>query len=227
MKKGVILFHKNIQKIYDNRWVEKSVNSMINQTINNVTFYEINYGNENYSVIPNNHDIKKYFWSENFINYAESMNFILDKAFNDGCDFVFNTNLDDFYSPNRISNQIDMIIKEDLDIVSSDFCYIEEKNENGIKNDIITKYMDIEKNNINIHLNNRHNVIAHPSVCYNKRFWSDSNNRYDIHKTPEEDLDLWIRSINKGYKFGIHNDILLYYRIHNKQISNRRIENVY
>lgn len=34
----MILFHKDILKIYENSWIEKSVNSMINQTGNDFTF---------------------------------------------------------------------------------------------------------------------------------------------------------------------------------------------
>jgi hypothetical protein len=221
MKKGVILFHKNILKIYENRWVEKSINSMINQIDNDFTFYEVNYGSESYSVIPTNTKIKSKFWSENLVNYAEAMNYILDKAFNDGCDYVFNMNLDDFYPPNRISEQIKMIIEEDFDIISSDFCYIQETESFGAKQDLVIKFMNIQKNNIQNHLENNHNVIAHPSVCYNKRFWLDTENRYDISKTPEEDLDLWKRAIKKGYKFGIHDEVLLFYRIHENQVSKK------
>jgi hypothetical protein len=221
MKKGVILFHKNILKIYENSWIEKSINSMINQTDNDFTFYEVNYGGDSYSAIPTNLNIESKFWSENLVNYAEAMNFILDKAFDDGCDYVFNMNLDDFYSPNRISDQTKMMIEEDFDIVSSDFCYIQEKEISDVKKDLVIRFMNIEKTNIQNHLENNHNVIAHPSVCYNKRFWLDSENRYDISKIPEEDLDLWKRSIKKGYKFGIHNEVLLYYRIHKNQVSNK------
>lgn len=220
MKKGVILFHKDILKIYENNWIHKSVNSMINQTDNDFTFYEVNYGGDTYSVIPNT-SIKLNFWAEKLTNHAEAMNFILDKAFNDGCDYVFNTNLDDFYKLNRITSQIEMITKEDLDIVSSDFCYVQEKEINGNKEDVIIHFMNIEKTNIQNHLTRGHNVIAHPSVCYNKRFWGDSENRYDINKVPEEDLDLWVRSINRGYKFGIHVETLLYYRIHKNQVSTK------
>jgi hypothetical protein len=219
MKKGVILFHSNIKNIYDERWINKSIFSIINQTDNDFTFYEINYGGDDYSVVPKNCEIKNNFWRNNLSNYAEAMNFILDKAFNDNCDFVFNVNLDDFYHENRISKQIKMITEEDLDIISSDFCYIQEMEINNVKNDIITKVMNIQKTDINKHLENKHNVIAHPSVCYNKRFWSDNKNRYDITKTPEEDLDLWLNSIKRGYKFGIHSDVLLYYRIHKNQVS--------
>ena len=97
MKKGVIIFHSNIKDIYNSRWISKSVNSMINQSDNDFMFYEINYGDDDESVIPNNCNIEKRFWSIKLSNYAEGMNFILDKAFEDGCDYVFNTNLDDYY----------------------------------------------------------------------------------------------------------------------------------
>ncbi len=191
---------------------------MVNQKDNDFIFYEINYDGEGYSVIPENCDVKNIFWSKKLSNYAEAMNFILDKAFEDGCDYVFNTNLDDYYDPSRISSQLKMAINQNLDIVSSDFCYIQETD---TEDDAITRFMNIEKTNIKQHLENKHNVIAHPAVCYNKNFWNDSKNRYDIIKVPEEDLDLWIRSIRNGYNFGIHNDVLLYYRIHKNQVSTK------
>ena len=48
MKKGVIIFHNNIKKIYKDYWIDKCINSIINQTDNEVTFYEINYGGDDY-----------------------------------------------------------------------------------------------------------------------------------------------------------------------------------
>ena len=79
------------------------------------------------------------------------------------------------------------------------------------------KHGDIKEN-----LDKDHNVIAHPCVGYNKTFWSDIENRYDISKTPQEDLVLWKKSINNGYKFKIMKDLLLYYRIHNNQVSTKK-----
>jgi len=223
MKKGVILYHSNIKSIYKDRWISKSINSMLDQSDNDFTFYEINYGGDDYSVIPENSNIDKKFWSQKLSNYAEAMNFILDEAFNDNCDYIFNTNLDDFYHKDRIKLQTKMITELDYDIVSSDFCYITERINNQIFEDPIIEYKNIlQYGDIKTNLNFKHNVIAHPSVCYNKRFWNDTNNRYDITKTPEEDMDLWIQSINNGYKFGIHKDVLLYYRIHNNQSSNKK-----
>ena len=219
MKKGVIIFHSNIKNIYNSRWISKSVNSMINQSDNDFIFYEINYGDDHESVIPNDCNIEKRFWSIKLSNYAEGMNFILDKAFEDGCDYVFNTNLDDYYCTSRISKQVAMM-KDGYDIGSSDFCYIEEFEEHGLFDDKITLLMNIHQHgDIRENLENGHNVIAHPAVCYSKNFWNDSNNTYDITKIPAEDYDLWLRSIRRDFKFGIHKDILLYYRRHNNQVS--------
>jgi hypothetical protein len=227
MKKGVIIYHSNIKNIYKDRWVTKCIESIINQTDNDFIFYEVDYGGDNYSVINKDCKIEKKYWSVKLINYADAMNFILDKAFEDGCDYVFNVNLDDYYHQNRISDQIEMVIKDNLDIVSSDFCYITELSINGEYTDNIIRFMNIYTEKIQKNLENRNNVIAHPAVCYTKKFWSDVRNRYDITKVPEEDLDLWIRAIRNGHKFGINNKILLYYRIHKNQVSNNEHISIY
>jgi hypothetical protein len=207
MKVGVVLFHKNIENIYPSGWVEKCIESLYNQTFNNIHFYEIDYGGENKKLIDNSN-----FFSLEKLNYADAMNFIISEAFKDDCDFVFNANLDDFYSLNRFERQLEFL-NQGFDIVSSDFCYVDKDN-NTIKYMDILRHGSILKN-----LNNDHNVIAHPVIGISKNFWKDNNNRYDITKTPAEDLDLWKKSINKGYKFHIIDEILLYYRIHNNQVS--------
>jgi hypothetical protein len=220
MKCGVILYHSNINALYKKRWIDACLDSILAQTYNDFEFYEINYGDDGYSILTNINSHKKYFWNIKMLNYADAMNFILDKAF-ENCDFVFNINLDDCYQNNRFDVQL-KYLKDGYDIVSSDFVYIEEVNND--KDDIIF-HMNIKNNiknhdDIGINLNKKHNVIAHPCVAYSKKFWLNSNNRYDINKVPAEDLDLWIKAFNNNYKFYICDEILLYYRIHTKQSSN-------
>ena len=65
-----------------------------------------------------------------------------------------------------------------------------------------------------------HNLIAHPCVVMNRKFWSV--NKYDINKTPAEDMYLWQEAIKKGYKFYIEDEELLFYRIHGNQVSNKK-----
>lgn len=205
-KVGVIFFHKNIYEIYPKEWVDKCVNSMLNQSYRDLIFYEIDYGGDGLQLVEGS----KFFSTEK-INYADAMNFIISEAFNDGCDYVFNTNLDDYYSDKRIEKQLEYL-EMGFDIVSSDFCYID-------SNDIIIHYMNILKSgSIKNCLSMDINVIAHPVVGISRKFWMDENNRYDITKTPSEDLDLWKRSI-ENYKFYILEDILLFYRRHDYQVS--------
>jgi len=215
MKNGVIFFHKNILNIYKKRWIEKCVSSILNQTKNDFSIYEINYGGDGNSLFSNCNleDIKISFFNEEMMNHAEAMNFIIDKAFEDGCDYVFNTNLDDYYSTDRIEKQIEFLEKG-FDVVSSDFCYISENNED----DVITFHKNIlQFGPITMNLNNHHNVIAHPVVAISKRFWE--GNRYEPSEIPMEDLLLWKRAINNGYKFYIHPEELLFYRLHENQIT--------
>jgi hypothetical protein len=111
MKLGVVFFHKNIQSIYQERWIKKCVDSILNQSTGEFSIYEINYGGEDFSIfeglrLENTH----IFISEEKTNHAEAMNTIIDLAFEDGCDYVFNTNLDDYYELNRFEKQIEFLL---------------------------------------------------------------------------------------------------------------------
>jgi hypothetical protein len=187
----------------------------MDQTHQDFKIFEVNYGEENISLVKeffprfNNLDFRFLPAS----NHAKAMNFIIDKAFEDGCDFVFNTNLDDYYDPTRIEKQLEKL-KEGYDIVSSDFCYIEEINDE----DRITFYKNIKSDtNIKMNIEMGHNVIAHPVVGYSRKFWE--SNRYLPEEIPFEDLNLWKRAINSGFTFYILDDVLLYYRLHQNQIT--------
>lgn len=214
-KIGVVFFHSNIEKIYKQRWVNTSVYSILNQSYKDFHIYEINYNGDNHSVIPEG--VPKKFWADKKKNYAEAMNFIITQAFDDGCDFVFNTNLDDFYHTDRFKKQLEMM-DDGYDVLSTEFCYISEINENE---DTIIRHMNIHRfsQNIKENLLSNHNVIAHPSVCFSKKYWDNESNRYDDSLVPIEDMELWKKSIVSNYKFGIHPELLLYYRIHNNQVS--------
>ena len=93
--------------------------------------------------------------------------------------------------------------------------YINE--EGGFKLNLV---LSQHNNNIKNELDSNHNVISHPSVAYSRNFWE--NNKYDITKTPEEDLDLWKRASGENYKFYIIPEFLLTYRIHENQVSTKK-----
>lgn len=214
MKIGVIFFHRNIKNIYQERWIKKCVGSILSQSHSDFSIYEINYGGENDSVLDGFDFLNPHtFISEEKENHAEAMNRIIDLAFEDGCDYVFNTNLDDFYDLRRFEIQVSKL-ESGFDLVSSDFCYIEEiegRDEVTLTKNI-KRFGDIQEN-----LEKSHNVIAHPSVAYSKKFWED--NRYIPEEIPREDMLLWIRAIQKGFKLYICDEVLLNYRLHQNQIT--------
>jgi hypothetical protein len=206
MKIGVIFFHQNILKIYERRWIDKCIESMVNQTYQPLHFYELNYGDCSAQFVS-----QAKFFNERMKNHSVGMNFIITKAFEDGCDYVFNTNMDDFYEFIRVECQLEYL-EQGYDIVSSDFFEVD-------VDDKIKAYRHMgASGNIRANLKVNHNVIPHPAVAYNKEFWQDKNNRYGEDDIPKEDLILWNKSIHNGYKFKVIEEPLFFYRRHTNQI---------
>ena len=63
-KIGIVFFHKNIKNIYKERWIRKSIESILNQTYTDFKIFEVNYGDENSSIIKEFFDAKKNIWNE-------------------------------------------------------------------------------------------------------------------------------------------------------------------
>ena len=145
MKIGVVFFHKNILNIYKKRWILESANSILNQTFKDFSIYEINYGEDDFSLssLVDFKDFKHIFYNTNLINYSEAQNFILKKTIEDGCDYVFNTNLDDISYLNRFETQINYAINNKVDILSSDMEYVKEDKEV----DVVTYKLEFWKYN--------------------------------------------------------------------------------
>ena len=81
-KLGVVIYHSNILNIYKPRWIIECVSSLLNQTVNDFTIYEINYDGENNSVLPPTCPNKRKFFALKLKNHAQAMNFIIEQAFN-------------------------------------------------------------------------------------------------------------------------------------------------
>lgn len=205
---AVIFFHSNIDSIYKKRWIDKCIDSILNQTYQDFDVFEIDYSGNGIQRIK---DSK--FFSVEMQNHIFAMNFLISEAFDAGYEIVFNTNFDDFYAPDRFAKQLERI-ESGFQVVSSNFFYITEIGEK----DICTRDMNMFKyGDIRYNLNKNHNVIAHPCVAMHRSIW-DAGFRYNESEIGFEDLSLWKKVIQK-FKFSIMQDYLLYYRIHNNQIT--------
>lgn len=196
MRIAVILYHSNAESIYPLQWIEECVKSIYNQTYKKFDVIELNYGegakqytNGEFHKIP-------------MRNHIEAMNYLIDICLAAGYDVVANTNIDDTYASNRIEVQVEAI-RQGYQLVSSNFRYI------GGRSFIFHPL------NIGDNLAVNHNVIAHPAVMMHRSFWDEDLHYKDI--VGYEDLDLWQRAYAKGKRFYICPDILLNYRLHDKQ----------
>lgn len=240
MKTAVIFFHKNIYKIYREQWVNICIESVLNQTYQNFDIFEINYGGEDMSIFKNYRLEGKqhFFYSHDFPDHSYAMNFIINKAFDNGYDVVFNTNLDDIYCLNRFEVQMEYVAKG-YDLTSSYWYYItcDKVDDEYLSTVKINEYINhthlfsrhpyhklYPQNILKSELNRKHNIINHSCVCYTRKFW----NTYDCNENllryrddkPYEDMTLWTRAVNSNsVKMCVIPKYLIWYRVHDFSIS--------
>lgn len=205
-KLALICFHKNLS-LYDKRWINKYRDSILEQTYKDFDIFEINYGGTNDRIFNNST-----FSNEIFNYHSDAHNFLLDKVFNSGYDWCLNSNIDDFYNLDRIKKQSEYFDSE-YDIISCNYIHVDENDE--IIGEVLLSSFEFE---IEHSLKTGHNIIAHPAVMYSKNFWL-SKDKLKSNEIPRDDLNLWIRLLDKGYKFKIIPESLMYYRSHSNKIS--------
>jgi len=202
MKLGMLCYHKNAQKLYPKRWLDQYKESVLNQTYKDFQIIEANYGGTDFRIFENSE-----FDNVPTDNFVQTLNRLLDKCFfEEGYDFVFNSNADDWMAPKRIEMQLPYL-ESGYDIVSSNFCLV--------KDNVIVRWHKFHELDIAQQLANNHNVVCHPGVAYSRRFWEF--HRYIPEQMPLEDLMLWQRAI-KNCRFIILEENLLFHRLHNQSV---------
>lgn len=201
MKKAMICYHSRASEIYPAKWIEEYRHSILNQTYKDVDIFELEYSGGSFRVFEESN-----YHSKQFPTFVHALNYLLDCLFFIGYDCVWNSNLDDTYDLMWWEKQIPYIV-EGYELVSNNFALV--------KDGQIIKRHAFDKLNLKIELENNHNVVAHPSVCYSRSFWY--KHRYIPEQLPREDIMLWQRAI-KDSRFIILPDILLFHRIHSNSV---------
>lgn len=201
---ALIVYHKNIGSIYPKEWIERFKNSILNQSCKDFDIIELNYGGTEERIFDNS-----IFISRQFPTFVDGMNYLIDKCFFDDKYLnVFNSNVDDWYSPFRIEKQL-LAIKRGYHIVSSNFSLINDK---GVE----YKRHAFHRLALAYELRKGHNIIAHPVVAYTKEAWMKGH-RYIPSEIPLEDLKMWQRMI-KDCRITILSDCLLFHRVHDNSV---------
>ncbi len=201
-KVALLSYHANVEKIYPADWIDKYRDSVMQQTLKGFEIFEMNYGGGNERIFEHS-----YFESFKYPTFVHALNYLLDKAFSSGYDVVYNSNVDDWYSHQWMEREL-KDIEKGFDFVSCNFCLV--------KDGKIFKYHRFHNLNVLDELKRGHNPVCHPAVAYTKKFWE--GNRYIPDQVPTEDLQLWKRALESGYKLFINEQNLLFHRLHNNAV---------
>lgn len=206
MKYGVVIYHKNVKTVYPPDWIEYFVDSIKGQSDQDFSVYEYDYGGSGTSILNGKFENRKHFLSGIEANHADAMNTIYGKAIEDGCDVIFNTNVDDFYHKDRIKFQKIMLTK--YDIVSSNY--------QQVHNGKLGRIANLHLHTIDALFENL-NVVSNPCHAMRRRVFEKL--QFDGSLIPYEDLEYWKQCVQAGFSIRILPDILHYYRVYSTQIG--------
>ncbi len=208
----VLLYHKNAMISFKKEWIDKCINSIKQQTFQNFDVLELNYGQNSIQLYEGS-----IFEHKLLLNHVEAMNYLINIA-KEYYDYIFNVNIDDYYSITRIEEQLKYL--NNYDMVTSNHIVFKEKQGKEI---ILGKYMNSQLD-IKKYLDENNNIIPHPVVAWKSSFFDNLAYEQQI---PEEDMRLWQRALEQNKTIFIIPEYLLYYRIHDNQITqlNLKINN--
>lgn len=196
--------------------LKESIQSILNQTYNNIEFIIIcdNPENKNIQKILIEYEKKddrvKVIINEKNIGLALSLNKAIKIAKGE---YLLRMDADDISLPNRIEKQLDyMENNEDCSVLGSGRVDIDE-NGNVIKsnNIVISNFKKIKK------VLPYGSVVTHPSVIMRKSIIVNMKGYRDFKAS--QDYDLWLRLLSNNYKIYNLQDKLIYYRIRDKSIT--------
>ena len=154
------------------------------------------------------------FHSDENIGLANALNKLIEELLVYGYDYVARMDSDDISRPNRIALQVSYFENNPAVAVCGTSC-----------REFGASYAKEEK-----HLPTTHAELLtfsisrcpfiHPSVMFRAEVF-EAGYRYPTNTIFTEDMAFWFLLLNKGYKFGNLNDILLDYRLCEKTIERR------
>lgn len=198
-------------------WIKKSINSIINQTYNNIEIIIVNDNPNNERIIKllksyeiSDNRVKVILNNEN-IGLVKSLNIALK---NTTGDYIARMDADDISHFTRIKTQVEFLNKnEEVDIVSTYINMIDEyENITGVCKDNITKSEDIKK------VLKYKNNFVHPTWMFKKNILQILNGYNEIPYA--EDYEFLCRAVTNGFNLATIPEILLDYRVRVNSISN-------
>lgn len=193
-------------------FIQEAINSILSQTFSNFELIIIDDAStDNTSKIIDSYKDNriKFIQKQRNTGYTDSLNFGLDIAKGD---FIARMDGDDISLPDRLQKQVN-ILNSNYNIIACGTWY-ETFPSNNVRRHP-ERHEDIKITLLS------HSALAHPSVMLRKKPLRDHNIYYNRNLEPAEDYDLWTRIIKFGELVNIP-EVLLLYREHEYQVSNKR-----
>ena len=193
-------------------WLEKSIDSILNQTYSNVELYLAVDGPisiELVDVIKKKSDIANFhvYFFEECLGLASRLNLLIEKSLQDSnVTHIARMDADDISFPNRIEKQLKYIEENSLDIIGSSILEFSEGSKGTFHRKCEVEDGKMKKNII------KKCPFSHPTVMF-KRTVFESGIRYDDNLKNTQDYKLWVDMAHEGMVFGNIEEPLLYFRV--------------
>lgn len=195
-------------------YIKEAIDSILNQTFSDFELLIIDDASTDKTL-----EIIKSFTDSRIVikekpknlGYTDSLNYGLTIAKGE---YIARMDGDDYSFPNRFEKQVTYLDSHpEAVLCGANYAIIDSE---------ITTQLPQNNDEIQIQFI-RNNCIAHPVVMLRNSVLKANNICYDVNKEPAEDFDLWVRLLNYGK---LHNlpEVLLKYRVHQKQVSNLQSE---
>lgn len=214
-----------IQSIYKNDKAEyliKSVDSILNQTFSNFTYFigvDGPIGSDLRNVIDSITDDRiVIIENEENKGLASILNDLLEKCKEGDFDFIARMDSDDIAIQNRFKLQIDHLEQNaDVDALGG---AINEIDENGNERGKITRYPCTPKECRAFFA--KRNPLAHPTVMFRSSFFEKAGWQYPTDFVRNEDTRLWHEGFKHGCVIANIPDVVLNFRMTDSMFTQRR-----
>lgn len=156
----------------------------------------------------------KVFHSDENIGLANALNKLIEEVLVKGYDYIARMDSDDISRPNRIARQVSYFDDNPDVAVCGTSCREFGASFAHEEKHLPTTHSELLKFSIS------RCPFIHPSVMFRSCVF-EVGHRYPTNTALTEDMAFWFTLLNKGYRFGNLNDVLLDYRLCDKTIERR------
>jgi len=145
---------------------------------------------------------------------AYALNQLIDRALQDGADYLARMDSDDISLSDRLASQVDFLeARREVDVLGA-FC-----SEFDSEFSLPVKTVPLEHKEL-VDFSVARCPMIHPTVMFRARVF-ESGLRYPTESALSEDIALWHKLILEGYIFHNLDKVLLRYRLNNATLSRR------